>query len=72
MTIYDRLTHTQISPERAGSTKYKDRRLLALYFDMTAMQPEDQLRALSAAKAFIQISWRRRSARHSAIRRQLR
>ncbi len=53
VTIYDRLTHTQITPERAGSTRYKDRRLLALYFDMTAMQQEDQLRALAAAKIFI-------------------
>ncbi len=53
VTIYDRLTHTQISPERAGTTRYRNRRLLALYFDMTAMQQEDQLRALSAAKTFI-------------------
>ncbi len=53
VTIYDRLTHTQITPERTGSTKYKDHRLLALYFDMTAMQQEDQLRALAAAKTFI-------------------
>ena len=33
--------------------RYKNRRLLALYFDMTAMRPADQLRALSAAEQFI-------------------
>ena len=44
---------TQISPETPGNTKYKDHRLLALYFDMTAMQVADQLRALKAAQKFI-------------------
>ncbi len=33
--------------------RYKNRRLLALYFDMTAMPPADQLRALYAAEQFI-------------------
>jgi len=51
--IYDRLGRTQIAPEVQGDTKYKDRRLLALYFDMTAMPPGDQMRALSAADKFI-------------------
>lgn len=51
--IYDKLGRTQIAPETPGSTRYKDRRLLALYFDMTAMPPSDQLRALSAAEKFI-------------------
>jgi VWFA-related protein len=51
--IYDKLTRTQISPEAPGNTRYKDRRLLALYFDMTAMPPPDQLRALDAAKKFV-------------------
>src|SRR5271165_1689936 len=40
----NKLTRTQIAPEPPGSTKYRDRRLLALYFDMTAMPPPDQLR----------------------------
>ena len=51
--IYDRLVRTQIMPETPGSTRYKDRRLLALYFDMTSMAPGDQLRALRAAQNFI-------------------
>jgi VWFA-related protein len=53
LTIYKRLTRTQLTPEAADSTRYKDRRLLALYFDMSAMPPGDQLRALSAAEKFI-------------------
>ncbi len=51
--IYDKLGLTRISPEIPGNTKYKDRRLLALYFDMTTMPPTDQLRALGAAEKFI-------------------
>jgi VWFA-related protein len=51
--IYDKLGRTQISREAPGTTKYKDKRLLALYFDMTAMPPGDQTRALSAAGRFI-------------------
>src|SRR5271157_1855611 len=51
--IYDRLARTRISPETPGNIRYKDRRLLALYFDMTIMPPADQLRALTAAQKFI-------------------
>ncbi|CAN5501294.1 hypothetical protein BH10ACI4_BH10ACI4_36670 [soil metagenome] len=51
--IYRQLSHTQISPEANGTVKYKDRRLLALYFDMTAMPQPDQMRALAAAEKFI-------------------
>jgi VWFA-related protein len=51
--IYDRLARTQITPETPGDVRYKDHRLLALYFDMTAMRPADQLRALAAAEKFI-------------------
>jgi VWFA-related protein len=53
ITIYKRLTRTQISPEAPDSRRYKNRRLLALYFDMSAMRPADQLRALAAAELFI-------------------
>ena len=51
--IYDKLGRSQIAPETPGDTRYKDRRLLALYFDMTAMPPADQIRALGAAQKFI-------------------
>ncbi len=52
--IYDRLTRMKITGESPEKPKYQDRRLLALYFDMTAMQIADQLRALTAAKTFVQ------------------
>jgi len=51
--IYKRLAHTQIVPEDVEAPKYKDHRLLAMYFDMSAMRPGDQLRALAAAEKFI-------------------
>jgi VWFA-related protein len=51
--IYKRLTRTQVAPETPDSERYKNRRLLALYFDMSAMRPADQLRALSAAEQFL-------------------
>ena len=43
----------QITPETPGATRYRDRRLLALYFDMTAMPLADQFRAFDAARKFI-------------------
>src|SRR5579863_560809 len=51
--IYDKLTKTQIASEVPGSIKYNNRRLLVMYFDMTAMPPPDQIRALTAAQKFI-------------------
>ncbi len=51
--LYKQLTRTQIAPESEESERYKNRRLLALYFDMSAMNPADQLRALTAAQQFI-------------------
>lgn len=53
VTIYNKLVRTQIAPEPAGGARYKNHRLLALYFDMTAMPPPDQLRALDAAQNFL-------------------
>ncbi len=50
---FEKLPHTQIAGEVPGKTAYKDHRLLAMYFDMTAMPVPDQLRALSAAQKFI-------------------
>ncbi len=40
--IYNRLAHTQIAAESIDNPRYKNRRLLALYFDMTGMFPPDQ------------------------------
>ena len=51
--IYKRLARTQVTPETEGSERYKNRRLMALYFDMSAMRPADQLRALAAAEKFL-------------------
>ncbi|MGB6828698.1 MAG: VWA domain-containing protein, partial [Terracidiphilus sp.] len=51
--IYNRLARTQIAPEAMGDQKYKNRRLIALYFDMVGMYPPDQNRALNAAEQFV-------------------
>jgi VWFA-related protein len=51
--IYKKLARSQIAPESAEKERYKDRRLLALYFDMSAMRPADQMRAIGAAEQFI-------------------
>jgi VWFA-related protein len=44
----------QITPERPGDIRYRDRRLMAMYFDMSAMPVPDQIRAETAAMKFIQ------------------
>ena len=43
----------RIAPETPGEVRYRDRRLLVLYFDLSAMPPQDQLRAFSSALKFI-------------------
>lgn len=47
--VYNRLARTSY----AQGAQYKNRRLIAMYFDMTAMRPDDQLRALQAAEKFV-------------------
>jgi VWFA-related protein len=42
-----------IAAGKPGEIRYRNRRLLALYFDLTAMPVPDQLRALSAARKFV-------------------
>jgi VWFA-related protein len=51
--VYDKLVRTRIAPEAPGNNRYQDRRLMALYFDMTSMPPADQFRALNAAQKFV-------------------
>jgi VWFA-related protein len=48
-----RLPDSQITPEKPGDIRYRDKRLLAIYFDLSAMPIADQLRAFDAAKKFI-------------------
>src|ERR1017187_168164 len=47
------LTANQIAPSRPGEVKYKDRRLLVMFFDMTSMPIQDQIRAQTAAQKFL-------------------
>jgi VWFA-related protein len=42
-----------IAAGKPGEVKYKDRRLLVLYFDMTAMALQDQMRAQDSALQFV-------------------
>lgn len=51
--ILNRFPSTKIAPETPGDLKYKDHRLIALYFDQTALPPADQIRAIDAAQKFI-------------------
>ena len=46
-------TQGQIVVPPPGDTRYRDRRLLVLYFDLTAMPPADQMRAYAAAQTFV-------------------
>ncbi len=51
--IFKHLARTQIQGETETAPKYNNKRLLAMYFDMSAMRPSDQIRALTAAEKFI-------------------
>ena len=53
ITLYRKLVPMEIEPENPGHSQYTGRRLLVLYFDMTAMPPDDQQRALAAAEKFV-------------------
>jgi VWFA-related protein len=43
----------EIAPEKPGDVKYKDRRLLVMFFDMTSMPIPDQVRAQKAALKYL-------------------
>jgi len=47
------VTATQIAPEPPGEIHYQNRRLMVMYFDMSAMPQADQMRAQAAAYKFI-------------------
>jgi len=47
------VTATQIAPAQSGEIKYKDKRLLVLFFDMTSMPIQDQIRAQDSAIKFV-------------------
>jgi VWFA-related protein len=53
ITVLNKFPKSRITSEQPGSTRYKDHRLLALYFDMSALPPLDQLRSLDGARKFI-------------------
>ena len=42
-----------IAPSKPGEIKYKDRRLLVLFFDLSGMAVADQLRAQRSAQKFV-------------------
>ena len=42
-----------IAPAKAGEVKYKDRRLLVMFFDQAGMPVADQIRAQRAALKFV-------------------
>ena len=56
LKIYKRLAQSQIAPDTTDNERYRNRRLLVLYFDMSAMRPADQFRALRAGEQFIQVA----------------
>jgi len=53
VVVYNRLAVTQIAAEKPGDVKYRNKRLISIYFDLTAMPPEDKVRALEAAEKFV-------------------
>jgi len=49
----DSLTANQIQPEAPGDVRYRDKRLMALYFDLSAMPIPDILRTFDSAEKFV-------------------
>ncbi|HZR24449.1 MAG TPA: VWA domain-containing protein [Vicinamibacterales bacterium] len=42
-----------IAASTAGAIRYRDRRLIVLYFDLSSMPPPDQMRAFTAARKYL-------------------
>ena len=53
-TVVKPVVGTQIAPAKPGEIKYKDRRLLVIFFDLTGMPIQDQMRSQNAALKFMQ------------------
>ena len=51
--LFKRLNRMQIKSDAPGGPAHNNRRLLALYFDMSAMNPDEQIRAISASEQFL-------------------
>ncbi len=47
------VTAIQITPEKPGDIKYRDKRLMVMFFDLTSMPIQDQIRAQNAALKFL-------------------
>lgn len=47
------VTAVQIAPEKPGDLKYRDRRLMVMFFDLTSMPIQDQIRAQNGALKFL-------------------
>ena len=48
-----KVTATAIAPEKPGDIKYRDKRLLVMFFDMVSMPIQDQVRAIDGATKFV-------------------
>ncbi|HET9321833.1 MAG TPA: VWA domain-containing protein [Bryobacteraceae bacterium] len=53
-TLVERNTSAPKPPPVQGPLKFRDRRLITLFFDFSSMQPDDQIRAQDAAVHFLQ------------------
>lgn len=51
--IFKKLSRSDITPDSSEILRYRNRRLMALYFDMSAMGQAEQYRALHAATNFV-------------------
>jgi VWFA-related protein len=51
--VPDVVAAAPIAPERPGELKYRNRRLMVMFFDMTSMPIQDQIRAQTAASKFL-------------------
>ncbi len=48
-----KVTATAIAPEKPGDIKYRDKRLMVLFFDMVSMPIQDQVHAIDGATKFV-------------------